>query len=155
MNQQQITDLLLNAGNVKLLVASQENGDPEIAWGDTFYYITDLAGKSPKMPFATIVIKDYPGFDEASRLNRGGLFRVNVDIGKTQFKALFGYLPAEHGDQSDRFDYAAIDTFFPHPLYAAYGWASIIKPSAALADRVKALLLAAHQRALYKAGVQQ
>jgi len=153
MNPQQITDLLIHAGHVNVLVASQENGDPEIAWGDTFYYITDHAGQSPKMPFVTVVIKDYPGFDEASRLNRGGLFRVNIDVGKTKFNTLFGYLPAAHERHRDRFDYAALDTLFPHPLYATYGWASIINPSAAAAEQVKALLLAAHQRALHKVGV--
>ncbi len=154
MNQQQITDFLMGLGNVKPFVASEENGDPEISWGDTFYYIVDPSGRSPKMPFATIVIKDYVGFDEASRLNRGGLFRLNADLGKEGFKELFGHLPAEHEAQSGRFDYSALDTFLPHPVYAQYGWASIINPSEKSASQVKEILLTAHKRALHKAGVK-
>jgi hypothetical protein len=152
MNQQEITDFLIALGSVKIHLASEENCDPEMAWGDSFYYITDSAGQSPKMPFATIVIKDYTGFDEASRLNRGGLFRLNVALGKEQFEKLFGYLPAEHQAHHERYDYTALNVVFPHPVYANYGWVSIINPSRAAVDQVKEMLAAAHERALRKNG---
>ena len=42
------------------------------------------------MPFATIVTKDYTGFDTASDLNRPGVFRLNVGVGRDTFRALFG-----------------------------------------------------------------
>ena len=152
MNQQDITDFLIALGSVRTVLGSEENGDPELAWGDTFYYITNAAGQSPKMPFATVVIKDYPGFDEASELNRGGLFRLNVDLGKARFEELFGYLPAEHQAQHDRYDYTTLNVVFPHPIYANYGWASIINPSDNAEGQVKEILIAAHERALRKIG---
>ena len=152
INQQDITDFLIALGSVRTVLASEENGDPELAWGDTFYYITNAAGRSPKMPFATVVIKDYTGFDEASKLNRGGLFRLNVDLGKERFEALFGYLPAEHPAHHDRYDYTALNVVFPHPTYASYGWASIINPSGNAEVQVKELLVAARERALRKIG---
>lgn len=153
MTQDEISEFLQRLGNVKRLVACQENGDPEISWGDTFFYAVDAAGESPKMPFATMVIKDYTGFDELSKLNRGGLYRVNTDIGKNRFNELFGYFPADHESHSSRFDYTALDTFFPHPLYATYGWASVINPSAASRGQLQEILVGAHSRALRKLDV--
>ncbi len=152
MNQQEITDFLNALGSVRTVIGSEENGDPEVAWGDTFYYTLNAAGQSPKMPFATVVIKDYPDFDEASKLNRGGLFRLNVDLGKSRFNELFDYLPAEHQIHHERYDYTALNVLFPHPTYANYGWASIINPSGDAEVQVKAMLVAAHARALHKAG---
>jgi Family of unknown function (DUF6194) len=97
-------------------------------------------------------VKDYTGFDEASKLNRGELFRLNVDLGKERFEELFEYLPAEHQSQHDRYDYTALNIIFPHPIYASYGWASIINPSGDTEVQVKEILLAAHKRALRKMG---
>jgi hypothetical protein len=73
VNQTDIADFLVALGSVKPVVASQDNGDPEIAWGD-----------------------------------------------------------------------------IPHPVYASYGWASVINPLASAEAQVKGLLIAAHVRALQK-----
>jgi hypothetical protein len=48
---------------VDVVVASEANGAPEVSWGDTFFFY-DPGGKVPaarRMPFATIVTKDYGG----------------------------------------------------------------------------------------------
>ena len=71
--------------------------------------------------FATVVTTD--DFDQASDLAARGLFRLNIGVGKASFLRLVG-------DQADA-DYLAIDTFMPHPQYAAQRWISIINPSAA------------------------
>lgn len=114
-----------------LQVAHPDDGSPAIAHGDTFVFASDAASGAPrKMPFATLVTKDYPGFDEASRLDSSGLFRLNLDIGRDAFTDLFGLAPNSFEDQRDRFDFAAVDSWMPHPLYGSYGWASIIAPSA-------------------------
>lgn len=149
MNQQAIADYLSHLGNIKKVIGHETNNNPQIAWEDTFYYIVDVTGESPKMPFATIITQDYPDFDEASNLNRKGLFRLNIDLSQEQFKSLFGYLPIEHQAHND-FDYTALDQIFPHPVYANYGWISIINPSETSESQVKDLLRLAHTRALQK-----
>ena len=65
---------------VDVIVASKENGAPEVAWGDSFFiYDPDRNLPEPKrFPFATIVTQDYGDFDNASNLNRPGVFRLNV-----------------------------------------------------------------------------
>lgn len=72
-----VTDEL---GGTLVVVASEENGAPEVAWGDAFF-IYDFEKRTPPerhFPFATIVTNDYPGFDESSELSRDGVYRLNV-----------------------------------------------------------------------------
>src|SRR5262249_44735755 len=69
---------------VDVVVASRETGAPEVAWGDTFFSYDPDRDLEPKhrMPFATIVTKDYGDFDRASNLNRPGVFRLNIGVSK-------------------------------------------------------------------------
>jgi Family of unknown function (DUF6194) len=88
---------------VVAMAAGEENGAPEVAWGDSFFSY-DPAGDIPaerRFPFATIVVSDYPGFDTASHLDRPDIFRVNIHVGRDAFTELFGYAPAEQARHED------------------------------------------------------
>ncbi|WP_157591790.1 DUF6194 family protein [Solirubrobacter soli] len=63
--------------------------------------------------------------DEASNLNRPGVFRFNVSLGRERFEAELGYPPSS---VPDSLDYAAFDVLLPHPVYATQSWASIVCP---------------------------
>ncbi|MDP9915957.1 hypothetical protein J2W24_001601 [Variovorax boronicumulans] len=104
-------------------------GHFEVADDNTFFF----HGADNKFPFATIVTKDNE-FDSASKLNRPGVFRLNVGVGKESFRALFGEQPPVD------IDYTAIDRLMPHPVYAKMHWVSVINPSAATFETVKPLL---------------
>ncbi|WP_447743350.1 DUF6194 family protein [Variovorax boronicumulans] len=104
-------------------------GHFEVADDNTFFF----HGADNKFPFATIVTKDNE-FDTASKLNRPGVFRLNVGVGKESFRALFGEQPPVD------IDYTAIDRLMPHPVYAKMHWVSVINPSAATFETVKPLL---------------
>ena len=108
-------------------------GHFEVADDNTFFF----HGADNKFPFATIVTKDNE-FDSASKLNRPGVFRLNVGVGKESFRALFGEQPPVD------IDYTAIDRLMPHPVYAKMHWVSVINPSAATFETVKPLLVEAH-----------
>jgi hypothetical protein len=128
--------------------ASQASGAPQIAWGDTFFFYApdpDVA-EDRQFPFATIVIKDYTGFDEASRLDRPGVFRLNVSAGRQRFVELLGYQPHDQAGHDSDFDYGALDTVLPHPTYARQGWVSIVNPGERTADLARTLLTEAHDR---------
>lgn len=153
MNQDDIRSYLGAHPAVRIQIAADGDGSPEIAWGDTFFTVVGADGEPRKMPFATLVIKDYPGFDSESQLDRGGLFRLNLDLGKTRFEALFGFAPKDLEPHRGEFDFSATNRLFPHPVYGAHGWASIINPESAQQDRVQALLDEALNRALQKTGV--
>lgn len=104
-------------------------GHFEVADDNTFFF----HGADNKFPFATIVTKDNE-FDSASQLNRPGVFRLNVGMGKKSFRALFGEQPPAD------IDYTALDRLMPHPVYARMHWVSVINPSAATFETVKPLL---------------
>lgn len=149
MTADEIRSLLGARPSVHVHVATQGDGSPEVAWGDTFFSVRDESGTPRKMPFATIVTKDYTGFDEESKLDRGGLFRLNIDLGREKFAELFGFAPREMRQHRDRFDFTAINTLFPHPTYGEQGWGSIVNPvGGASATQVEELLLLAHDRSL-------
>jgi hypothetical protein len=123
--------------------ADEASGAPEIAWGDTFIYAGPVR---QRMPFATIVTKDYPGFDTESRLDRPGVFRLNIGVGKARFTELLGYPPADHAAHAADVDYTATDTLIPHPVYAIRAWISFVNPGPATTDLAAGLLIATHRR---------
>ena len=140
VNQDEIRDYLGAMDRVNVVVSAPGDGSPEVAWGDTFFFARDEHGESKKMPFATIVIKDYEGFDSDSRLNRGGLYRLNIGVGKEKFEELLGFKPKELEANRNNFDFAALDRLFPHPHYGSHCWVSIVNPSEDSREMVKALL---------------
>jgi hypothetical protein len=91
--------------------------------------------------------QDYPGFDAASNLNRLGVFRLNIGVGREAFEELIGHPPAVHAERSARFDHAAIDTLIPHPVYGTQAWVAILSPGEQTAALARTLLTAAHARA--------
>ncbi|WP_223619058.1 DUF6194 family protein [Lysobacter sp. ESA13C] len=148
MTQDEIRRYLAANGSVRIQVAAREDGSPEMAWGDTFCFAVGADGQAKKMPFVTIVTKDYAGFDEESRLDRG-LYRVNLDVGKAKFEALFGFAPRDLADRRGDFDFAAVDTLIPHPTYGANGWVSIVEPGERSRNALEELLAFAIHRATH------
>jgi hypothetical protein len=130
---------------VDALVALPANGAPEMAWGDSFFfYDPDRTLAANRFPFATIVTKDYTGFDEASNLNRSGIFRLNLGVDKATFQSLFGT-----GKVAADYDYTALDKTMPHPIYASQFWVSVLNPSdATFQQDVMPLLNAAYDFAV-------
>jgi len=115
---------------------------PPYTWGDRFFF----AGEDRKRPFATIVLHDIPDFDERSRLTGPGRYRLNIDVGRAEFRNLFGYGPEEFAAHSDGLDFAETDRLMPHPAYAVQGWASVVNPGPATADEVTRLVAQARSR---------
>ena len=91
-----------------------------------------------------MVIHDYVGWDTESRLDRDGIFRVNIAIGRSSFEGLLGHAPKEHATHHDEFDYAAQDVLLPHPTYASQGWVSILNPAERTSAQLRELLENAH-----------
>lgn len=111
------------------------DGSPEIAWGDSFVYLSPGGGiPANTQPFATIVTKDYPG-DEGSQLDRPGAFRVNIAVGRSRTER---YRGAEDSDPAER------DVVHIHPVYGQLGWVAVIEPAERTAAEVRELLTLAH-----------
>ena len=150
MTEDDIIKFVTSLPGVDATRASKDNGAPEAAWGHTFFFY-DPDRDQPadhRMPFATIVTSNYDGFDEASELNRPGVYRLNIAVGRQAFQELLGYRPGTRPDGPAGVDYAALDRLMPHPVYAGQAWVSILNPGAATSDQVVDLLTRAHARAV-------
>jgi Family of unknown function (DUF6194) len=71
---------------------------------------------------------DYPGFAVESQLDRAGVFRVNIAVGRARYRHLLGHLTTDHQQHHRDYDYARADVIVPHPVYAEQGWVSIVNP---------------------------
>ena len=128
-----------------MVVASRENGAPEVAWGDSFF-IYDPDRNLPdtrRFPFATIVTQDYGDFDNASKLDRPDVFRVNIGVSKETFATLF----AAEGDH----DFTQLDRLMPHPLYGPNHFVCVLNPSDSTFESIKPLLAEAYEIARRRA----
>ncbi|WP_306368513.1 DUF6194 family protein [Nocardiopsis sp. CC223A] len=147
MTQDEIIAFIEGLPEVGTVRAGPEDGAPEAAWGDVFFF--HEPGGDParrrNMPFATVVASDYPGFDTASRLDRPGVFRVNIAVGRALFEELVGYPPAAHPEHAGEVDPAQADRIIAHPLYAAQGWVAVVCPGAATSERVRELVRVARE----------
>jgi hypothetical protein len=114
--------------------------------GDTFFFYDPQRDLDPKrrLPFATIVTKDYGDFDNASQLNRPDVFRLNIGVSRDTFRALFGYAPGEDSTERADDDFAALDRLMPHPVYAPQSFVCVLSPSPETFEAVKPLLAEAY-----------
>lgn len=89
--------------------------------------------------FATIVTTDEHDSGHPSDLDREGVYRLNIGVGKETFDRLVGSISEP--------DYAALDTIIPHPTYARQRWLSVLNPSRrTFEDLVKPLIAEAYER---------
>lgn len=146
MDQASITRYISTSfEGVDVVVASQENGAPEMAWGDSFFIYDpnrDLE-ETRRFPFATIVTQDYGEFDNKSNLNRPGVFRLNIGVSKETFAKLF--------DPSVAHDFTTLDRLMPHPEYGPNHFLCVLNPSDATFEAVKPLLREAYEIAVRRA----
>ena len=143
MNETEVTRYITtNFSGVDVVVASKEGGAPEIAWGDSFFSYDPERNleEARRFPFATIVTKDYGDFDNASNLDRPGVYRLNIGVSKETFAELFG-------DEGEH-DFTALDRLLPHPIYGRNHWVCVLNPSDSTLNTIKPLLTEAYEIAV-------
>ena len=148
MTETEIIAFLSAFDGVVAMTASAESGAPEEAWGDSFFYFDpERSQANQQLPFATLVVSDYPGWDTQSRLDRDGVIRLNVAVGRAAFERLVGHRPAAHAEHHADYDYSELDVLLPHPLYAGQGWVSILNPGPRTTELARQLMIQAHDLA--------
>src|SRR5262245_54311565 len=105
MTEREIIEFAAGLPDVTAVTASKQSGAPEMAWGDTFIF----RGEQRKLPFATVVTHDYGDFDAFSQLDRPGVFRLSIGVGRARFAELIGYAPAAHAHHAPSHDYTELD----------------------------------------------
>src|SRR6266567_2516876 len=119
--------------------------DEGVGAGDTFFIYDPERNLDDKQrfPFATIVSKDYGEFDNASNLNRSGVFRLNIGLSRNTFQSLF---PGPTTGAPEH-DFTALDQLMPHPVYAAQSFVCVLNPSVETFQALRPLLDEAYERA--------
>jgi len=118
---QYIIDTFPDADLVEAMNAYFFSVDPEKHWPN----------------FATLVTTDE--HDEASDLDRPGVFRLNLGVDRSTFEAIAESAPDP--------DYTAFDTLLPHPVYGRQLWISILNPThETFQQTVVPLIALAHDR---------
>ena len=144
MSIEDIIALVRSFDGALAIVAGPEDGSPEIAWGDAFfYYAPDGLMPQATQPFATIVTKNYPE-DEQSGLDRPGFFRVNIAAGRGAFVEWTGHQP---GGPAGHADPGMADTLFAHPVYGSQGWLAVLNPGPSTTEAATKLLRLAYDLA--------
>lgn len=123
----------MNAAQVESFVMGLEDVQRLENFGYTFFFV----GDDHRLPFVTIGHSDNE-FDQVSRLDREGVFRINIGVSKQTYHALIGDTPVES------VDYSVLDVFLPHPHYAKQNFVCILNPTGEHVTVTEELILEAH-----------
>jgi hypothetical protein len=126
--------------------------------GDSFFFYNpdDSVPPDHRFPIITLVTGDR--YDRFSDLDRPGVFRLNIGIGKETFRARFGKPQLPDSEQGEgvgaaerAFDFTALDQVMPHPVYGRMYWVCVLNPSdETFARDVQPLLAEAYTLAVGK-----
>ena len=111
-------------------------------WGERGLFYNP-GGTLPKGVYIlTFKEKDGPN-DKASNVNRPGVYRLNLGLSKSTFKAMFNEIPKRPAagriiDTGHRFD--DLDTVMPHPVYGWSAWVCVLNPSRSTFEALKPLI---------------
>jgi hypothetical protein len=122
------------------------------AWGDIFFFYNPGDKLPDEFYFASLKSKD-DEYDNASKLNRPEVFRLNIGIDKASYRSRFGGPPPRPGAEGhfdSRYDFTALDQLLPHPVYGRQYWVSVLNPSEATFEELKPLLTEAYNLAVGK-----
>lgn len=119
------------------------------AWGEKSFFLNPGQRLKRGTYFATIKEKDGE-HDRSSKLDREGIFRLNIGLNKTAFLSLFSHVPSrppKGGVIEGNYDFEKVDLILPHPVYGWMGWVSVLNPSVSTFFSCKELLQDAYQKA--------
>jgi Family of unknown function (DUF6194) len=125
----------------RYIIDTFANVETTDAFGYSFFFYRD----ERMLPFVTIAAADNE-HDRVSNLDRPGVFRVNIGVGKETFKSLFG----ANDLRLEEYDFTALDTLMPHPEYAAQSFICVLSPGDATVPQLRSLLAEAYERAVQR-----
>jgi hypothetical protein len=134
---------------IRTLVAEHQGLVPKVAWGETSLFYNPGGAPRNGAYFATIKEHD-EDHDQASGLNRDGVFRMSFGLPKVTYETVFGPCPARLAKGqavATGHDFTVLDELTPHPVYAWMGRVQVLSPTAQTLDALRPLLAAAHGQA--------
>ena len=111
-------------------------------WGERGVFYNPDGSRPKGIYILTFKEKDSPN-DNASKIDRGGIYRLNLGVPKPAFLEMFGETPrrpAAGETISGDFDFQRLDTITPHPVYGWMSWLAVLNPSAETFETLKPLI---------------
>lgn len=127
---------------------------PKASWGETSLFYNPGRRRPNGVYFCTIKEHDGPN-DRASRLDRDGVLRLAMGIGKPAYEERFGPVPdrpPKGGVVETGHDFAALRTVTPHPVYGWMGWVQVLSPTTEDLPGLAPLVDLAYERAVQRLG---
>ena len=103
--------------------------------GYTFFFYRD----DHMHAFATIASNGNE-YEQISKLDRPGVYRLNIGLSRETFQALFGKGKIDLSP----YDFTALDTIMPHPEYSSQHFICVLSPSEATFERIRPMLAEAY-----------
>jgi hypothetical protein len=108
-------------------------------FGYTFFFHRDERMHA----FATIASSGNE-HEQVSKLDRPGVYRLNIGVSRETFRSLFGKNRINPSD----YDFTVLDTLLPHPDYSAQSFICVLSPSDATFGKIRPLLAEAYDIAV-------
>ena len=118
-----------------------EHVETTVNLGYTFFFYRD----DHMHAFATIASTGNK-YEQISRLDRPGVYRLNIGVSREMFWSLFGTGKINISD----YDFTALDTIMPHPEYLSQFFVCVLSPSESTFEQVHPMLADAHEVAVKK-----
>lgn len=122
------------------------------SWGERGIFYNP--GGKLKRGVYVLTVKEKDGEnDRSSRLDREGVYRVNLGLRRETFRRLFGPLPQrppKGGVVDMPCDFSGLDQLLPHPVYAWMGWVCALNPSRQTFAELRPLILESYEYAKEK-----
>ncbi|MGH1412924.1 MAG: DUF6194 family protein [Pelagimonas sp.] len=131
------------------LVSSFDGTVAVQAWGETSLFYNPCRVLPRGVYFATIKEKDGAN-DSASKLDRDGIFRLNVGTSKPLYFERFGPpppRPGKGGIVEGPWNFTKLNTLTPHPVYGWMSWVAVLNPTVETLGDMRPLIDAAYAKA--------
>jgi len=117
------------------ITSTFENVETTINMGYTFFFYRD----DHMHAFATIASTGNE-YEQISKLDRPGVYRLNIGVSRETFKSLFGMKKID----VSAYDFTALDTILPHPDYSSQHFICVLSPSEVTFERIRPMLAEAY-----------
>ena len=113
------------------ITSTFENVETAVNLGYTFFFYRD----DHMHAFATIASTGNE-YEQISKLDRPGVYRLNIGVSRETFQSLFGTKKINVND----YDFTALDIIMPHPDYSSQHFLCVLSPTEGTFERIRPLL---------------
>lgn len=120
----------------RYITSTFEGVETTVNLGYTFFFYRD----DHMHAFATIASNGNE-YEQVSRLDRPGVYRLNIGVSRETFRSLFGTGKVD----TSAYDFTALDVILPHPDYSSQNFICVLSPSEGTFEKLRPMLAEAYE----------